>query len=85
MNYMNKEKGIPKAIKELVITKIEAQMPSHLKLSIGYYGTLSKEEMIDHVKKEDLIGKQIVRAHMSFLKALANGEFTKAIASVENE
>lgn len=82
---MNKEKGIPEAIKELVITKIEAQMPSHLKLSIGSYGTLSKEEMIEHVKKEDAIGKQIVRAHMSFLKALANGEFTKAIASVENE
>ena len=82
---MNKEKGIPEAIKELVITKIDAQMPSHLKLSIGSYGTMSKEEMIDHVNKEDPIGKQIVRAHMSFLKALVSGEFTKAIVSVENE
>ena len=82
---MSKEKGIPESIKELVITKIEAQMPSHLKLSIGSYGTLSKEEMIEHVKKEDAIGKQIVEVHLSFLKALANGEFTKAIASVENE
>ncbi len=82
---MNTEKGIPEAIKELVITKIDAQMPSHLKLSIGSYGAMSKEEMIDHVNKEDLIGKQIVRAHMSFLKALVSGEFTKAIVSVENE
>ena len=82
---MSKEKGIPEAIKELVITKIEAQMPSHLKLSIGSYGTMSKEEMIEHVKREDVIGKQIANTHISFLKALASGEFSKAIASVENE
>ena len=72
-------------IKELVITKIDAQMPSHLKLSIGSYGTMSKEEMIKHVKEDDPIGKQIVRVHMSFLKALASGEFRKAMVSVENE
>ncbi|MEW5896601.1 MAG: hypothetical protein AB1668_02840 [Nanoarchaeota archaeon] len=82
---MSKEKGIPEAAKELVITKIEAQMPSHLKLSIGSYGTMSKEELIKHVKDEDTIGKQIVEAHISFLKAIAKGEFAKAMASVENE
>lgn len=82
---MNKEKSIPEAIKELVITRIDAQMPQHLKLSIGSYGAMSKEEMIEHVNKEDSIGKQIVQSHMSFLKALVSGEFTKAIASVENE
>lgn len=82
---MNKEKGIPKAIKELVITRIEAQMPAHLKLSIGSFGTMSKEEMIEHIKKEDSIGRQIVRVHMDFLKALVSGEFRKAMVSVENE
>jgi len=82
---MSNKEEIPKQIKETVIAKIDAQMPSHLKLSIGSYGTMSKEEMIDHVNKEDLVGKQIVRAHMSFLKALFSGEFTKAIVSVENE
>ena len=82
---MSKEKDISETIKELVITRIEAQMPSHLKLSIGSYGTMSKKEMIRHVKEEDVVGKQIVNTHMSFLKALARGEFSKAIASVENE
>ncbi len=82
---MNKEKSTPEAIKELVITKIEAQMPSHLKLSVGSYGTISKEELIKHVKEDDAIGKQIVKAHMSFLKAIASGEFAKAMVSVENE
>ena len=82
---MSKEKGIPEAVKELVITKIEAQMPPHLKLSVGSYGTMSKEELIEHVQKDDVIGKQIVKAHLSFLKALASGEFAKAMVSVENE
>ena len=80
-----KQEQIPAAVKELVITKIDAQMPSHLKLSIGSYGTLSKEEMIEHVRKEDVVGRQIIKAQMSFLKALASGEFKKAMISVENE
>lgn len=76
------EAGIPEQVKELVITRIEAQVPSHLKLSIGSYGSMSKEEMIEHVKRGDEIGKKIATAHVSFLKALASGEFTKAITSV---
>lgn len=75
----------PKNIKELVITKIEAQIPSHLKLSIGSHGVLTREQMIECVEKDNETGKLIVKAHMDFLKALANGEFTKAIASAENE
>ena len=82
---MSTKDEIQEKIKELVITKIEAHMPSHLKLSIGSYGTLSKEDMIEHVKKGDDIGEQIIRTHMSFLKALASGEFTKTITSVEDE
>ncbi len=82
---MSKNNEIPKSVKELVIAKIDAQMPSHLRLSIGSSGTMNKEEMIEHVKKEDLVGRQIIRAHMSFLKALASGEFTKTMISVENE
>ncbi|RLE47059.1 hypothetical protein DRJ22_00255 [Candidatus Woesearchaeota archaeon] len=81
---MNKDK-IPEKIKELVITKIESNMPSNLKLSIGSYGDLTKEEIISHVKKGDEIGKQIVRVHMSFLKAVASGELAKKMISVENE
>ena len=82
---MSKEQGISKEEKDLVITKIEAQMPRHLKLSVGSFGTMSKDEMIEHIKKEDAIGKQIVRAHMSFVKALVSGELAKTLVSVENE
>ena len=82
---MNKEKCIPEAVKELVIKRIEAQMPSNLKLSIGSYGTLSKEQIITHIKEEDPVGRQIVQIHMSFLKALASGKVSKAMASVYDE
>lgn len=84
---MNKEsltsnEEIKESIKELVITRIEAQVPSTLKLSIGSHGSLTKEEMIEHVKKGDIIGKQIVNMHLSFLKALTSGNFVKAMNTV---
>lgn len=77
--------NISEKIKELVIAKIESNMPSNLKLSIGAYGSLTKEEIIEHVKEGDEIGRQIVRAHMSFLKAVASGELTKKIISAESD
>jgi len=77
--------NIPEKVKELVITKIEANMPSHLQLSIGSHGSLNKEQMIKHIQKGDEIGKQIVKAHMSFLKAIASGELAKSLASIEDE
>ena len=44
-----------------------------------------KEELIKHVKAGDEIGKEIVRAQMSFLKAVASGEFAQKLVSVQNE
>ena len=77
-----KNNKINQEIKETIIARIDAQ-PSNLRLSIGSSGSLTKEEMIEHVKKEDEIGKQIIRVHLNFLKAIANGEFVKAVNSVE--
>lgn len=82
---MSSENDISEKIKEIVIAKIESNMSSNLKLSIGSYGTLTKEQLIEHVRKGDEVGKQIVKAHMSFLKAIANGELVKGITSIDNE
>ena len=68
-------------IKELVITRIEAAS-SDLKLSIGGKEGMNKEEVIKHIKDEDEIGRHIIKMHLSFLKAAANGEVGKALASV---
>lgn len=78
----SKDIKINEKMKEIVITRIDSQMPSNLKLAIGGYGAMSKEEMIEHVRKGDEIGKQIVKRHILFLKSLASGEFTEAIASI---
>ncbi|MBU0459720.1 MAG: hypothetical protein KJ597_02105 [Nanoarchaeota archaeon] len=70
---------INESMKELVIARIEARMPSTIKLSIGSTGSMSKEEMIQHVKKGDEQGEQIVRMHLNFIKAVTSGEFVKEL------
>ncbi len=80
---MNEKNTISDEIKELVVARIEAQVPSNLRLSIGSYGSLSKEEMIMHVKMGDEIGRKIIESHIRFLRAQASGEVTKALTSIE--
>lgn len=75
------EKEINQEMKEVVIMRIES-MPSNLKLSIGNSQSLTKEEMIKHVRDEDFTGKQIINSHISFMRAIAKGDFTRAITSV---
>lgn len=80
---MSEEKAeINEDIKKLVIARIDAKMPQNLKMSIGAGPSLSKEEMIEHVKRGDLQGKQIIAMHINFIKAVTSGEFTKRVSSV---
>ena len=73
---------INESMKELVIARIEAKMPSHIKLSIGGIGSMSKEEMIKAVKRGDEQGEQIVNMHLNFIKAVTSGEFIKELNKV---
>ncbi len=66
--------GIQKDIKELVIFRLE-MLPSNVKVSMGMDTDFSKEELIEHVKKEDEIGKKIVDVELEFMRALKEGEF----------
>jgi len=70
-----------KDVKQLVKERISI-MPSNIKLSIGNYGTFSKEEMLASVDKEDAVGKEVVRMQMDFIKALTSG---KLIETLNNE
>jgi len=82
---MNEEFETDKGIKELVIARIEAKIPSNVKMSIGGgVGSLSKEEMIEHVKKGDEQGKQIIQIHLKFIKAVTSGEFISLSTVHEN-
>lgn len=80
----SKEKNdISEEIKELVITRIEAQMSPNLRLSIGEKGSLNTEEIIEHVKRGDPIGRQIIESHMRFIKDQASGALIIALNSVK--
>ena len=65
-------------IKELVLARIEV-MPSNLKLSIGNFGTFTKDEIKEHIKKGDDAGKQIIQIQLNFIKALSNGKLIETL------
>jgi len=79
----SKEEHITETMKKLAIARIEAQVPSNLRLSIGSYGRMSKEEMIEHINKLDEIGRKIVESQLRFLRAQASGHLTKELTSIE--
>jgi len=76
---MKEKSEISEEIKKLVIARIDARMPSNLKMSIGASGSLSKEEMIEHVRKGDEEGVQIVNMHLNFIKAVTSGDLIREI------
>ena len=77
-----KNKEISVRVKELIIARIDSQIPSKLKLFMGSSKGLDKNEIIEHIRGGDKIGVQIVESQMNFLKALTSGEFVQAINSV---
>ena len=47
----NKTDELSEEAKTLVIARIDAQVPSNLRLSIGSFSGMTKEQMIEHVKE----------------------------------
>ena len=81
----DKENESNDKIRELVLARIDAQVPSNLRLFIGSSDGMSKEQIMEHVKKGDVIGKQIIQMHINFMKAVVKGEVTNLINSVKDE
>lgn len=73
-----KEKTTPinPELKEIVLYRLmSSKLPDNIQIAIG---NLSKEpmkmnEIIEHVKKEDEIGKTIFEVELNYLKALKEG------------
>ena len=61
-------------IRNLVIARLDS-LPSDKKISIGSKGEFSKDELIEHVKKGDDIGRKIVEVELEFLRAMKEGRF----------
>lgn len=60
-------------IRKLVLERLKI-LSSDKKISVGSEGDFSKDELIACVKKNDEIGKKIVQAQLSYLRALKTGE-----------
>jgi len=74
MSEENKEDKL----KELVLARIDI-MPPNLKLSIGGFGTFTKQELSEHVRKGDKAGKQIVQMQVNFIRALTSGKLIETL------
>ena len=78
-----KQDNFNEDIKQLVITRIKAEMPDNLRLCIGQENEgLSSTQMIEHIKNNDEIGKQIIESHLNFIKAQSSGQLLSALNSV---
>jgi len=69
-----KEKTKKDEVKKLVIARLEV-LSSDKKISIGSSGEFTKEELIEHVEKEDSIGEKITEIQMEFLQSLKEDVF----------
>ena len=59
---------------DLVIARLQ-NLPSNKEISIGSSGELTKDELIEHVKKDDEIGKKMIAIEMDFLRSMKEGIF----------
>lgn len=62
---------INKEIKDLVIVRLES-MPDTIRIALGSGKELTKDELINHVKREDKFGKLIVNMQVKYIESLKN-------------
>lgn len=61
-------------IRQLVVERLKT-IPYGKSISIGSGGSFTKKELIEHVEKDDEIGKKIVDIQMTYLRSLKTGIF----------
>lgn len=61
-----------KELKKIVLARLQV-MPKTINVAVGS-NNLTKEELLEHVEKEDEIGKQMMMAELEFLRDLASGK-----------
>lgn len=63
-----------KDIQQLIIERLKT-IPYGKNVSIGSGGSFTKKELIEHVEKDDEIGKKIIKVQMTYLQSLKTGIF----------
>ena len=70
-----KNEEIKNELKELVIARLDT-FPANKKISIGSSGEFKKDELIEHVRRGDNIGRKIIEVELAFLRAQKEGLVT---------
>lgn len=76
---MNNEKEII----DLVVARLQ-NLPSSKEISIGSSGEFTKDQLIEHVKKNDEIGKKMIAIEMDFLRSMKEGIFCEQYSASNN-
>jgi hypothetical protein len=67
--------------RELIIARLEILSPEIHFSSGNSDKTLSRDEMIDHINKNDKVGIEFVKIELNFLRALKSGELMKRLVA----
>lgn len=78
----NKEEEISEDLKNLVLERLDKLPPSKRFFIGSDKNGFKKKDLMEHVEKEDEIGKDIIDMEMSFLRALKDGTLLRALNEV---
>lgn len=65
---------------ELVISRLRT-IPDDQEISVGTEGSYTKNQLIQHIKKDDELGKKFVEIELHYLQSLKN--ITQSVLSDE--
>jgi hypothetical protein len=55
--------------KKLVLVRLQA-MPSDISVHMGSVGELTREDLLEHVKKGDDLGRKIIAVQLRYIRAM---------------
>ena len=70
-SFLEEEKIFQEQIKELVIARIRT-LSDNVALSIGGE-ELKRDQLIEHVREDDEVGKELIEMQLEFLQDMASG------------
>ncbi|MEK7170138.1 MAG: hypothetical protein AAB767_02530 [Patescibacteria group bacterium] len=65
---------VEKEIIDLVVARLQ-NLPSNKEISIGSSGEFTKDQLIEHVRKADDVGRKMIAIEMDFLRSMKEGIF----------
>ncbi len=78
------ETEVNQELKEIIVQRIlTSELPKNLRVSIGNFTAqpMTLQQVVEHVKNEDEIGRKIIKIQLNYLKALKEG----IISQIQNE